>query len=69
MPTILIAGRLVGCIKDNTIAATRCLCQCHRLPGQSVHFDPRSEKFNGDAEADARLTKEYREPWSVPGTV
>ena len=34
-----------------------------------LHFDPESEKFHGDSEADARLTKEYREPWSVPDPV
>jgi predicted dehydrogenase len=37
--------------------------------GRVLHFDPESEKFHGDSEADARLTKEYREPWSVPDPV
>ena len=37
--------------------------------GRVLHFDPESEKFHADAEADARLTKEYREPWSVPDPV
>ncbi|MDA1314428.1 MAG: Gfo/Idh/MocA family oxidoreductase [Acidobacteria bacterium] len=34
-----------------------------------LEFDPQREKFIGDAEADKMLTKEYREPWSVPDPV
>ena len=37
--------------------------------GRVLHFDPESERFHGDAEADSRLTKEYREPWTVPDPV
>ena len=37
--------------------------------GRVLHFDPGREKFIGDAEADKMLTKEYREPWSVPDPV
>ncbi len=37
--------------------------------GRVLHFDPDREKFIGDAEADKMLTKEYREPWSVPDPV
>ena len=37
--------------------------------GRVLHFDPESERFHGDAEADSLLTKEYREPWSVPDPV
>jgi predicted dehydrogenase len=34
--------------------------------GRVLHFDPETETFPNDAEANAFLTKEYREPWDVP---
>ena len=34
--------------------------------GRVLHFDPKTEKFRGDAEANGLLTKEYRSPWSIP---
>ena len=34
--------------------------------GRVLHFDPAAESFPGDAEANALLTKEYREPWGLP---
>ena len=37
--------------------------------GRVLHFDPEKEKFINDAGADKMLTKEYREPWSVPDPV
>ena len=37
--------------------------------GEVLHFDPRAETFRNNAKADALLTKEYREPWSVPDPV
>ena len=37
--------------------------------GRVLHFDPQKEKFINDAGADKMLTKEYREPWSVPDPV
>lgn len=33
--------------------------------GRSLDFDPEMKKFVNDAEADALLTKEYREPYSI----
>ena len=33
--------------------------------GRSLDFDPIKKKFVNDAEADALLTKEYREPYSI----
>ena len=37
--------------------------------GRVLHFDPEQEQFLGDADADKLLTKEYREPWSMPDPV
>ena len=37
--------------------------------GRVLHFDPSKEQFVGDSEADQLLTKEYREPWTMPDPV
>jgi predicted dehydrogenase len=37
--------------------------------GRTLTIDPKEEKFVGDAEADALLTREYRAPYVVPDTV
>jgi predicted dehydrogenase len=34
-----------------------------------LHFDPKTEQIVGDREANAMLTKEYREPWGVAESV
>ena len=34
--------------------------------GRDLNFDPKTETFGADAEANARLTKEYREPYTLP---
>jgi predicted dehydrogenase len=34
-----------------------------------LDFDPAKEKFINDTDADAMLTKRYREPWTVPDPV
>ena len=34
--------------------------------GRDVHFDPKTETFGGDKEANAYLTKQYREPYVLP---
>ena len=37
--------------------------------GRQLEFDPKSETFVGDTEADAMLTRQYREPFIVPSEV
>jgi len=37
--------------------------------GRQLEFDPSKEKFVGDAEADAMLTRQYRAPFVVPEKV
>lgn len=37
--------------------------------GRVLDFDPQSEVFIDDPEADKLLTKEYREPWGMPDPV
>lgn len=37
--------------------------------GRVLHFDPAKETFPNDAEATARLTKTYRDPWKLPDPV
>ena len=37
--------------------------------GRMLRFDPQSEKFIGDDEANSLLTRNYRAPFAIPGTV
>ena len=37
--------------------------------GRSVHFDPKTERFVNDPEADKFLKREYRKPYVVPDVV
>jgi predicted dehydrogenase len=34
--------------------------------GRDIHFDAKTETFGSDKEANARLTKNYREPYALP---
>jgi len=34
--------------------------------GRALEFDGQAERFKGDKEADALLTREYRAPYVVP---
>ena len=37
--------------------------------GRKLKFDPKTETFVGDKEADAMLTREYRKGFEVPAKV
>jgi hypothetical protein len=37
--------------------------------GRSLEFDPKTERFVGDEEANKHLTREYREPYVLPKEV
>jgi len=37
--------------------------------GRVLNFDAASETIQGDAEANQRLTKQYRSPWGMPTTL
>ncbi len=37
--------------------------------GRRLNFDPATEKFIGDSEADTFLTRNYRKPYVVPDQV
>lgn len=37
--------------------------------GRTLTFDPKTERFAGDSEADAMLTRDYRAPYTVPSIV
>ena len=37
--------------------------------GRALKFDPKTEQFIGDDEADKLLTREYRKPYVVPDEV
>ncbi|MFO0952352.1 MAG: gfo/Idh/MocA family oxidoreductase, partial [Isosphaeraceae bacterium] len=37
--------------------------------GRKLRFDPKTEKFIGDSEADTYLTRNYRAPYVVPEVV
>jgi hypothetical protein len=37
--------------------------------GRTLNFDPKTERYTGDAEANAMLTRNYRAPFVVPEKV
>lgn len=41
----------------------------YRLGGRKLIYDPKTEKFTGDEEADTYLKREYRKPWVIPEKV
>ena len=53
-------------IKDNCRVAGVNLDETTYQVGRELEFDPASERFVGDADANSLLTRKYREPFVVP---
>jgi predicted dehydrogenase len=61
---------LTADIEEGHKSATVChLAKISQKLGRSVHFDPQTERFVNDPEADKHLKREYREPYVVPDQV
>jgi len=56
-------------IQANCRAVGMNLDETNYMLGRTLDLDPLSEKFTGDAEANALLTREYRKPFVVPEKV
>ena len=55
-------GRFEQHLADNALALREMTYQL----GPRLTFDPKAEDFGSDTEANALLTREYREPFVVP---
>jgi len=56
-------------IHEGHLSASLChLANIATRLGRMLNFDPKTERFSGDAEADKMLTREYREHWGRPKT-
>jgi predicted dehydrogenase len=61
---------LTADIEEGHKSATVChLAKISQKLGRCVHFDPKTERFVDDPEADKHLKREYREPYVVPDQV
>jgi predicted dehydrogenase len=61
---------LTADIEEGHKSTTVChLAKISQKLGRSVHFDPQTERFVNDPEADKYLKREYREPYVVPDQV
>jgi predicted dehydrogenase len=57
-------------VEEGHLSSALChLANVSYRAGRKLHFDPKAEKFVGDKEADALLTREYRSPFVVPANV
>jgi predicted dehydrogenase len=56
-------------IRENLKAVNFRLDQTAYTVGRELNFDPKTETFGGDDEANALLTRPYREPFVVPQEV
>jgi predicted dehydrogenase len=61
---------LTADVEQGHLSCTIChLAKISAKLGRSVHFDPKTERFVNDPEADRFLTREYRKPYVVPDQV
>jgi hypothetical protein len=57
-------------ILEGHLSASLChLANISYRVGRKLTFDPATERFIGDAEADKLLTRDYRAPFVVPSAV
>ncbi len=57
-------------IAEGHLSAALChLANVSYRLGRTIEFDPQTETCGKDAEANKMLTREYRAPFVVPGTV
>jgi len=59
----------LAALRDNLSAVDVQLAETTYTLGRTLTFDPKSEKFLGDEQANALLTRPYREPFVVPERV
>ena len=55
--------------KNGKMKRNEFIKQSASLTGRKLMFDPISEKFVNDPEADKLLTREYRKPYVMPEKV
>ncbi len=64
------AATLNAPVEEGHLSSALChLANISYRLGRKLHFDPKTEKFVGDNEADSLLTRQYRKPYVVPETV
>ena len=81
-PEVSHFQNFIDCVRSRKRADLRCdveqghlstaLCHLANISfrvGRKLEFDPESETFPGDEEANRLLTREYREPYVVPDQV
>ncbi len=57
-------------VLEGHLSTTLChLANISYRTGRKLSFDPATERFRGDEEANALLTREYREPYTLPDVV
>jgi predicted dehydrogenase len=68
LAAIASRGKPVADIEEGYISTTSCLLANLSLQlGRSLTWDPQAGKVVGDEEANRRLTRPYRAPWTHPG--
>jgi hypothetical protein len=67
LAAIASRGTPVADIAEGTISTTSCLLANVSLQlGRTLTWDPQAGKVLGDEEANRRLTRPYRSPWTHP---
>jgi hypothetical protein len=64
------AGDLYAEIEEGHLSSTMAhLANIAYTTGRTLDFDPQSERFKADEEANKLLTRDYRKPYVVPNEV